>query len=469
MTFDKTANSQITAHFNSAEFICKCKNKSCATTEIDPALVTTLQRIRDHFGAEVTINSAYRCKKHNAAVGGAKSSKHLYGQAADIKVEGVRPKTVAQYAESIDVLGIGLYDSFVHIDTRTKKFYWKGSGQDEVKTFGIYTNTDAKESDTMATATEARSLAVKYMTSRKKLNDYTQGGKRTYFFGYPDNQVGNTTQKGFSDCSAAVRAAIKAATGIDIGSNTSAQINNRNKKGIIVHETTGYYPDESKLLPGDCLYFKGNTSHPLDVGHAEMYIGNGQCCGHGSGTGPKINNMRDYCKGRANSKRRYFMAIRWIKDDTQPEDGANVLSYGMEGEDVKILQMNLIALGYDLGSYGADGDFGPSTRDALIAFQENARLSPTGIYDVESRVHLESAMNAIGDTDEPEETLPLPIIDGVTIKSGTWNVRTGPGTEFPSAGIVRGGEQYEKVELDGWIPIIYNGEVRYIGPSAVNK
>lgn len=319
----------------------------------------------------------------------------------------------------------------------------------------------------MATPIEARNLAVKYMTSRKALNSYTQGGKRTYFFGYPDNTVGNTSQKGYSDCSSAVRAAIKAATGIDIGSNTSAQINNRNKKGIIVHQTDGYYPDESKLLPGDCIYFKGNTSHPLDVGHVEMYIGNGQCCGHGSGTGPKIRNMRDYCKDRATAKRRYFMAIRWIKDDTATDGGETVLAYGAEGEDVRILQMNLIALGYDLGSYGADGDFGPATRDALIAFQENARLTPTGIYDKETQERITAALNAVGDTDEPEETLPLPIIDGVDIKAGTWNVRTGPGTEFPAAGIVRGGERYEKVDLENWIPIIYNGEVRYIGPKAV--
>lgn len=468
MAHAKSIATQLSANFTSTEFDCKCRNKSCTTTEINLDLVIILQKIRNHFGVPVTINSAYRCKKHNAAVGGAKDSFHMQGRAADIKVSGANPKTVAQYAESIGVKGIGLYDNFVHVDTRTKRFLWKGSGQDEVNTFGTYINTDAKESYNMATATKARSLAVKYMTSRKALNDYTQGGRRIYFFGYPDNQVGNTTQKGFSDCSSAVRAAIKAATGIDIGSNTAAQINNRNKLGKIVHQTDGYYPDEDALLPGDCLYFKGNKAHPLDVGHVEMYIGNGQCCGHGSGTGPKIRNMRDYCKDRANSSRRYFMAIRWISGDAA-DDGAKVLSYGSEGEDVRILQMNLIALGYDLGSYGADGDFGPATRNALIAFQENVRISPTGVYDAETQQRIAAALDAVGDTDAPEETLPVPIIDGVTIAAGTWNVRTGPGTEFASAGIVRGGERYEKIDLDNWIPIIHNGEVRFIGPSTIKK
>ena len=58
-----------------------------------------------------------------------------------------------------------------------------------------------------------RELAVGYMKSRKGKNSYTQGGNRVYFFGKPDNEPGNTTQKGYSDCSSAVRASIKAAAG----------------------------------------------------------------------------------------------------------------------------------------------------------------------------------------------------------------------------------------------------------------
>ena len=157
-----------------------------------------------------------------------------------------------------------------------------------------------------------RELAVGYMTGRKSKNSYTQGSKRTYFFGYPDNEP----QRGYSDCSSAVGASIRAASGINIGSNTSAQINNRGK-GAVVDQTDGYYPDESRLKPGDCLYFKGNTSHPMDVGHVEMYTGNNECYGHGSGTGPTRKNLRDYCRRRASSRKRYFMAIRVITDGTE--------------------------------------------------------------------------------------------------------------------------------------------------------
>lgn len=191
------------------------------------------------------------------------------------------------------------------------------------------------------TASEKRALAVQYMRDRVKKNRYTQGAKRIYFFGYPDNRPGNKTQKGYSDCSAAVMKAILAAAGINIGANTTEQINNR-KKGQVVHETAGYYPDESKLLPGDCLYFKGNTTHPLDVGHVEMYIGNGQCIGHGSGTGPTIKNLKTYCKGRATSKRRYFMSIRWILG----EDGGVTVP----GKDLSVVAREVLAGKWGNGS-----------------------------------------------------------------------------------------------------------------------
>lgn len=318
----------------------------------------------------------------------------------------------------------------------------------------------------MSKVTEQRSLAVKYMKSRAKKNSYTQGSKRSYFFGHPDNKPGNTTQAGYSDCSAAVRAAIKAASGIDIGGNTSAQVNNRNKKGLVIHTTDGYYPDESKLLPGDCLYFKGNTSHPLDVGHVEMYTGSNECYGHGSGTGPTRKNLKDYCKSRASSKKRYFMAIRWIPDDDSKDDSVTELRYGSEGENVKILQQNLIALGYDCGSYGADGDFGTATQSAVIAFQEANQLPATGIVDEVTQTRIAELLESSGDADA-SETLVVPVSNLITVAGGSWNVRTGPGAKFSSAGIVRTGMVLEKVDIGDWLPVIYNGEVRYISPKAV--
>ena len=132
----KGKKTQLSPNFESTEFDCNCKNKTCTITEIDPKLVKYLQKIRDYFGKAVTINSAYRCDKHNKSVGGASQSKHKFGQAADIKVSGIKPLKVAQYAEFIGVKGIGQYSNFVHIDTRTNKFFWYGNEQSSRSTFG---------------------------------------------------------------------------------------------------------------------------------------------------------------------------------------------------------------------------------------------------------------------------------------------------------------------------------------------
>lgn len=140
-TYKRSEKRQLAKNFALDEFKCKCGK--CDPILVDEKLVTWLQQIRDHFGKAVTITSAYRCEKHNAApqVGGAKGSRHVKGMAADFRVQGITPQEVAKYAESIGILGIGLYDNFVHIDTRTSKSFWKGHGETPVSTFGGKTVT----------------------------------------------------------------------------------------------------------------------------------------------------------------------------------------------------------------------------------------------------------------------------------------------------------------------------------------
>ena len=112
-TYEKGKSIQISKNFKTTEFDCDGKN-CCQTTWIDEELVKKLQNIRDHFGRSVNVISGYSCQKNKKTT----TPEHLKGQAADITVSGFTPKQVAQYAEKIGILGIGLYDSFVHIDTR---------------------------------------------------------------------------------------------------------------------------------------------------------------------------------------------------------------------------------------------------------------------------------------------------------------------------------------------------------------
>lgn len=60
----------------------------------------------------------------------------------------------------------------------------------------------------------------------------------------------------------------------------------------------------------------------------------------------------------------------------------NVLRRGDDGEQVKTLQNLLIAKGYKLEEYGADGDFGGETEAAVKAFQHDHGLDDDGIVGV---------------------------------------------------------------------------------------
>lgn len=124
-SLSKEGYKQLSANFRVREFRCKDGSDPIF---LDGELVSILQKIREHFGKPLTITSAYRTPTHNKACGGAAYSQHLYGRAADFKIAGVGPDTVAAYAETLlpHSGGIGLYPNFVHLDVSTAKRRWKG-------------------------------------------------------------------------------------------------------------------------------------------------------------------------------------------------------------------------------------------------------------------------------------------------------------------------------------------------------
>ncbi len=130
----KDGGTKLSEHFTVREFAC---SDGSDEIKIDPNLVTYLEKIRQHFGKSVRITSGYRTPAHNAKVGGVKSSYHVKGMAADIVIDGVKSRDVAQYAETIGCGGIGWYETkkFTHIDTRSGCVRWKDSGDNVVKTF----------------------------------------------------------------------------------------------------------------------------------------------------------------------------------------------------------------------------------------------------------------------------------------------------------------------------------------------
>lgn len=120
----RDGDGKVSKHFRVREFASKDGSDKVL---IDDDLVTLLENIREAAGGKsITINSGYRSPEHNAAVGGVSNSQHVKGTAADIVVDGTDPLTVGQIAEHFlnKKGGIGVYQTFTHVDTRTTRSRW---------------------------------------------------------------------------------------------------------------------------------------------------------------------------------------------------------------------------------------------------------------------------------------------------------------------------------------------------------
>lgn len=86
-----TKKVQLTSHFRDTEFLCKCGKCNKPTDAVRLKwfeLAAALEKVRAVVGAPMIVISGHRCEAHNKAEGGAKDSRHLYGDAVDVKVAG---------------------------------------------------------------------------------------------------------------------------------------------------------------------------------------------------------------------------------------------------------------------------------------------------------------------------------------------------------------------------------------------
>lgn len=73
--------------------------------------------LRQAIGAPITINSGYRCRALNSAVGGATNSLHLWGLAADITA-GNRQSMLIEAARLFKFHELILHKTYIHVSIK---------------------------------------------------------------------------------------------------------------------------------------------------------------------------------------------------------------------------------------------------------------------------------------------------------------------------------------------------------------
>lgn len=233
-----------------------------------------------------------------------------------------------------------------------------------------------------------------------------------------------TTKKVNTDCSALVRVCVSYAfrqLGIDKivpDFITSDEASTLLKTGYFEELKGTKYTTESDYLP------KGAILVTKTKGHTVVVLNDG----------PKCDAM---------------FAVLEAKRTTALGD--RELSYGDEGEDVKELQAALIQLGYEVGAWGCDGEWGDCTEMAVREFQTSNALEIDGIVGVKT-------LGALHDALERSEAGGGG--KSVRIVGGNCYVRRGAGTSFDEIAVARKGDVLPLIEVavNGWCRVRYGVE-----------
>lgn len=122
-------------HFPLGELRCKCGcEPSTDVLERLERLSHGLERLRADVRQPITVISGHRCAAHNARVGGARRSRHIEGDAADIQTRGWTGEQLRARAEGLISAGeipdggLGTYASkpaTLHYDQRGEHTRWR--------------------------------------------------------------------------------------------------------------------------------------------------------------------------------------------------------------------------------------------------------------------------------------------------------------------------------------------------------
>jgi hypothetical protein len=118
----KNSDIKINSYLHSNELDCHCARKTCHYTLYNSEMAVAFYKLRGAFGKSLNINSAFRCQKHNKAIGGVAKSSHTTGNALDISLDGLDAKEVKRLKILAKKLFdyVKVYDTFFHLQINPK-------------------------------------------------------------------------------------------------------------------------------------------------------------------------------------------------------------------------------------------------------------------------------------------------------------------------------------------------------------
>lgn len=118
---------QVAKNFKLNEYVRIPERNGDGFIYIDPQMTQHAQELRDAWGGPLVLTSSYRSPEYNAAIGGATFSRHMYGDAVDIRADS---ETMAwdlynlakfldmSYLDTADRTIVGRSTPWIHIDDR---------------------------------------------------------------------------------------------------------------------------------------------------------------------------------------------------------------------------------------------------------------------------------------------------------------------------------------------------------------
>lgn len=122
--WNKGDHAHLSAHFQTSEFECRCKNEECAEQRISVELINRLEWLREAAKSSLRCHSGFRCaakqeqiRKSGVSTVVAKVSTHEKGDAADVSTSAGTPKELLKLA-AMKFKSIGIAVNFLHLDLR---------------------------------------------------------------------------------------------------------------------------------------------------------------------------------------------------------------------------------------------------------------------------------------------------------------------------------------------------------------